>query len=80
MRFPLFFARYLVGIYAIVTVLLLIIAFVDLFVGVLNGHYKSDKHAVTFSRRISTVAFWPILLFSAKGRKMIFNLWRNILV
>lgn len=79
MRFPLFFARYLVGVYVVVTILLIVITFVDLFVGVASGSYKSDKHAVSVGRRLITSVVWPFLLFSVKGRKMIFNLWRNII-
>lgn len=79
MRFPLFFARYLVGIYILVMVFLLIVGLVDLFVGLVSGNYKSDKHALTIGRRFGTIVFWPFLLFSTKGRKLIASLWRNIL-
>jgi hypothetical protein len=79
MRFPLFFARYLVGLYVIVAVLLLLVGLIDLFVGVLNSNYKTDKHALTIGKRFSTILLWPFLLFSRKGRKLIFSLWQNIL-
>jgi hypothetical protein len=79
MRFPLFFARYLVGLYVLVALFLLVVGLVDLFVGIVSGNYKTDKHALTIGRRFGTIAFWPFLLFSTKGRKLITSLWRNIL-